>query len=107
LCESATIGTVLLLGVVATSLVIVRRRLSYECGTPCTCSLVPYHTAATYWRGLDVATIAILVAFRLLAPLFFTLRHENSRPAGTSKLTPFSASTSRLPPRPRSFVPNL
>ncbi len=90
---TATIGTVMLLAVVATSLVIVRRRLSYEWWyvvhllayagialswfheIPTGNELVLDHTAATYWRGLYVATIAILVAFRLVAPLFFTLRH--------------------------------
>jgi predicted ferric reductase len=91
---TATIGTVLLLAVVATSLVIVRRRLSYEWWyavhllayggialswfheIPTGNELVLDHTAATYWRGLYVATIAILVAFRLVAPAFFTLRHR-------------------------------
>jgi predicted ferric reductase len=91
---TATIGTALLLAVVATSLVIVRRRLSYEWWyavhllayagialswfheIPTGNELVLDRTAANYWRGLYVATILVLVAFRLLAPAMFAFRHR-------------------------------
>lgn len=91
---TATVGTALLLGVVATSLVIVRRRLSYEWWyavhlmayggialawfhqVPTGNELVLDRTAANYWRGLYVATIVVLVIFRLLAPLNGALRHR-------------------------------
>jgi predicted ferric reductase len=91
---TATIGTALLIAVVAASLVIVRRRLSYEWWyavhllayagialswfheIPTGNELVLDRTAANYWRGLYVATILVLVAFRVLAPAVFTLRHR-------------------------------
>ncbi len=91
---TATIGTVMLLGVVATSLVIVRRRLSYEWWyavhllayagialswfheIPTGNELVLDRTAADYWRALYVATIVILVVFRLGVPLVQLLRHR-------------------------------
>ena len=91
---TATIGTAMLLGVVATSLVIVRRKLSYEWWyvvhllayagialswfheIPTGNELVLDHTAANYWRGLYVATIAILVVFRLAVPLLGLLRYR-------------------------------
>jgi predicted ferric reductase len=91
---TATVGTAMLLGVVATSLVIVRRRLSYEWWyvvhllayagialawfhqIPTGNELVLDHTAADYWKGLYVATIAVLVVFRVLAPLSGALRHR-------------------------------
>src|SRR3954451_18451085 len=84
---TATIGTAMLLGVVATSLVIVRRRLSYGWWyvvhllayagialswfheIPTGNELVLDHTAADYWRGLYLATIAVVVVFRVAAPL--------------------------------------
>ena len=91
---TATIGTVMLLGVVATSLVIVRRRLSYEWWyavhllayagialswfheIPTGNELVLDRAAADYWRGLYLATIAILVVFRIGMPLVQLLRHR-------------------------------
>jgi predicted ferric reductase len=91
---TATVGTAMLLAVVATSLVIVRRRLSYECWyvvhllayggialawfhqIPTGNELVLDHTAADYWRGLYLATIVVLVIFRLLAPLADALRYR-------------------------------
>ncbi|MDX6427167.1 MAG: hypothetical protein QOD52_2572 [Gaiellaceae bacterium] len=91
---TATVGTALLLGVVATSLVIVRRRLSYEWWyvvhlmayagialawfhqIPTGNELVLDHTAANYWRGLYIATIVVLVVFRVLAPLYGALRYR-------------------------------
>jgi len=91
---TATVGTAMLLGVVATSLVIVRRRLSYEWWyavhllayagialswfheIPTGNELVLDHAAADYWRGLYIATIAVLVVFRLGMPLYQLLRHR-------------------------------
>ena len=90
---TATVGTGLLIAVVATSYVIVRRRLSYEWWyavhllayagialswfheIPTGNELVLDRTAADYWRSLYVATIAILVGFRVLLPLVRGLRH--------------------------------
>jgi predicted ferric reductase len=91
---TATIGTAMLLAVVATSVVIVRRRLSYEWWyavhllayagialswfheIPTGNELVLDPKAADYWRGLYLATIAILVVFRVGVPLGQTLRHR-------------------------------
>jgi len=91
---TATIGTLMLLAVVATSLVIVRRRLSYEWWyavhllayagialswfheIPTGNELVLDTTAADFWRALYVATIVILVVFRLGVPAVQLLRHE-------------------------------
>jgi predicted ferric reductase len=90
---TATVGTGLLLAVVATSLVIVRRKLSYEWWygvhllayagialswfheIPTGNELVLDPTAADYWRSLFVATLAILVIWRVLVPLAQLLRH--------------------------------
>jgi predicted ferric reductase len=84
---TATIGTALLLAVVFTSIVIVRRRLRYEVWyavhlmaylgialawfhqIPTGNELVVDANAANYWRGLYVATIAVIVSFRLLMPI--------------------------------------
>jgi predicted ferric reductase len=91
---TATVGTAMLIAVVATSLVIVRRRLSYEWWyvvhllayggialawfhqIPTGNELVLDHTAATYWRALYVATIVVIVVFRVLVPLAGALRHR-------------------------------
>ena len=91
---TATIGTAMLLAVVATSVVIVRRRLSYEWWyavhllayagialswfheIPTGNELVLDRAAADYWRGLYLATIALLVVFRLGKPLYQLLRHR-------------------------------
>jgi predicted ferric reductase len=91
---TATIGTAMLLGVVATSLVIVRRRLSYEWWyvvhllayagialswfheIPTGNELVVDRAAADYWRALYLVTLAILVVFRIMVPLAQLLRHR-------------------------------
>src|SRR5207245_6752425 len=91
---TATIGTGLLLAVVATSIVIVRRKLSYEWWyavhllayagialgwfhqIPTGNELVLSTVAADYWRGLYVATIAVLVVFRVLVPAAAAARHR-------------------------------
>ncbi len=85
---AATIGTVLMIVVVVTSLVIVRRRLRYEAWyfvhltvyagialawvhqIPTGNELSANPTAATYWTALYVATAVLLVFFRLIQPLW-------------------------------------
>src|SRR6059058_5918602 len=89
---TATIGTVLLVAVVVTSVVIVKRRLRYETWyavhlaayagialawfhqIPTGNELVLDRVAADYWRALYLATLGLLVGFRLVAPLTKTLR---------------------------------
>src|SRR3954447_12747418 len=91
---TATIGTAMLIGVVATSIVIVRRRLSYEWWyavhllayagialswfheIPTGNELVLDHVAVDYWRGLFVVTFAIVAVFRVALPLAQLLRHR-------------------------------
>jgi predicted ferric reductase len=83
---TATVGTVLLIAVVVTSIVIVRRKLRYEWWysvhllayagialawfhqIPTGNELVLNTIAADYWRALYVATIVLLVVFRILVP---------------------------------------
>jgi predicted ferric reductase len=84
---TATVGTALLVAVVVTSVVIVRRRLRYEAWyavhlaayaaialawfhqIPTGNELVLDQAAADYWRALYLATLGLLVAFRIVAPL--------------------------------------
>ncbi|MDX6504112.1 MAG: hypothetical protein QOE29_1237 [Gaiellaceae bacterium] len=91
---TATVGTFLLIAVVATSIVIVRRRLRYEWWhavhllayagialawfhqIPTGNELVLDTVAADYWRALYVATIAVIVIWRLLLPALKALRHR-------------------------------
>jgi predicted ferric reductase len=91
---TATIGTALLIGVVATSIVIVRRRLRYELWyavhlaayagialawfheIPTGNELVLSTVAADYWRALFAATLALIVVFRLLVPLVNAFRYQ-------------------------------
>jgi predicted ferric reductase len=91
---TATVGTVLLIAVVATSIVIVRRRLRYEWWhavhllayagialawfhqIPTGNELVLDPVAADYWRALYVATLALLVVFRFAAPISAALRYR-------------------------------
>jgi predicted ferric reductase len=90
----ATIGTAFLLGVVATSYVIVRRRLRYEWWyavhllayagialawfhqIPTGNELVLDTVAADYWRALYVATLALIVGFRVGVPLVNAFRYR-------------------------------
>jgi predicted ferric reductase len=89
---TATVGTALLVFVVVSSVVIVRRRLSYEAWyvvhlsayagialgwfhqIPTGNELVLDRLAANYWRGLYIATLALLGVFRLGAPAVNALR---------------------------------
>ena len=91
---TATVGTGLLLAVVASSVVIVRRRLRYEWWyavhlaayagialawfhqIPTGNELVLNVTAADYWRALYVATLVLLVTFRLVVPAVQALRYR-------------------------------
>ena len=91
---TATIGTGLLIAVVFTSVVIVRRRLRYETWyavhlaayagialawfhqIPTGNELVLDRVAADYWRALYLVTLALLLVFRVLAPLARALRHR-------------------------------
>jgi predicted ferric reductase len=91
---TATIGTGMLLAVVATSLVIVRRRLRYEWWytvhllayggialswfheIPTGNELVLDRLAADYWRALYIVTLVVLAVWRVLVPLAGALRHR-------------------------------
>jgi predicted ferric reductase len=91
---TATVGTALLLAVVGTSYVIVRRRLRYEWWyavhllayagialawfhqIPTGNELVLDTVAADYWRALYVATLALLVGFRIVAPIVNAFRYR-------------------------------
>jgi predicted ferric reductase len=89
---TATIGTALLIAVVLSSVVIVRRRVRYEAWylvhltvyaaialawfhqIPTGNELVIDRLAADYWRGLYLATLALLVGFRVLMPVVNAFR---------------------------------
>lgn len=91
---TATIGTGFLIAVVATSLVLVRRRLRYEWWycvhllayagialgwihqVPTGNELTADPTAADYWLSLYAATLALLVLFRLVQPAVQAFRHR-------------------------------
>src|SRR3954469_13997230 len=91
---TATVGTAFLIAVVATSVVIARRRLPYEWWyavhllayagialawfhqIPTGNELVLDTVAADYWRALYIATIVLLVVFRIGGPLWTNLRHR-------------------------------
>jgi predicted ferric reductase len=91
---TATVGTVLLIAVVVTSIVIVKRRLRYEWWysvhllayagivlawfheIPTGNELVLNVIAADYWRALAAATLALAVVFRVLAPALAALRYR-------------------------------
>ena len=90
---TATVGTALMIVVVVSSLVIVRRRLPYEWWyavhftayaaialswfheIPTGNELTIHPIAADYWRSLFAATLALLVLFRVLQPLARSLAH--------------------------------
>src|SRR5438270_751639 len=91
---TATVGTFLLIAVVVSSVVIVRRRLRYETWyavhfaayagialawfhqIPTGNELVLDHAAADYWRALYLVTLGLLLWFRVLVPLAKALRHR-------------------------------
>jgi len=91
---TATVGTAFLLAVVATSYVIVRRRLRYEWWyavhllayagialawfhqIPTGNELVLDDVAADYWRALYVATLALIVGFRVVVPIANAFRYR-------------------------------
>ncbi len=91
---TATVGTALLIAVVFSSIVIVKRRLRYEWWyavhltayagialswfheIPTGNELVLNTDAADYWRALYAGTLAILVVFRFAAPVAAALRHR-------------------------------
>jgi predicted ferric reductase len=90
---TATIGTGLMLAVVASSVVIARRRLRYEWWyaihlmayggialswfheIPTGNELVFHRLASDYWRALYLVTIAILLIWRVLVPLAGAFRY--------------------------------
>ncbi len=91
---TATVGTVLLIAVVATSIVVVRRKLRYEAWyrvhrlafagialawfhqVPTGNELVLDRLAADYWRALYLTTLGLLLVFRLVLPTVRSLRHR-------------------------------
>jgi len=91
---AATVGTALMIAVVLTSLVIVRRRLRYEAWylvhltayagialawvhqIPTGNDLTANPTAATYWTALYVVTLALLLLFRIALPVFQAFRYR-------------------------------
>ena len=91
---TATVGTALLIVVVASSIVVARRRLPYEWWyavhltayasialgwfhqIPTGNELVLDRVAADYWRALYLATLAILLIWRVLVPLANVFRFQ-------------------------------
>jgi predicted ferric reductase len=91
---TATIGTVLFIAVVLSSIVVVRRRVRYEAWyaihltayaaialawfhqIPTGNELVVDRLAANYWRGLYLVTLALLVGFRVLVPAVNAFRYR-------------------------------
>lgn len=91
---TATVGTVLLILVVVTSLVIVRQRLRYEAWyvvhllsyagivlawfhqIPTGNELAVNATAAGYWTALYIGTLALMLLFRLIRPLMRGSRYH-------------------------------
>jgi predicted ferric reductase len=90
----ATVSTALFLVVVGTSIVIVRRRLNYQAWyavhfttygaialgwfhqVPTGNELVLDNVAADYWASLYLATLGLLVVFRLLVPVTNAFRYR-------------------------------
>jgi len=91
---TATVGTGLLIAVVVSSVVIVRRRLRYEAWhavhlaayagialawfhqIPTGNELAYDQAAADYWRALYVAALVLVIGFRFVAPVAKSLRHR-------------------------------
>src|SRR5580765_571926 len=90
---TATVGTALIVAVVVSSVVIVRRRLRYEwwygmhLAAYAGIALAWFHqiptgnelhydaVAADYWRALYVVAFALIIGFRVLAPVARSFRH--------------------------------
>jgi len=90
---TATVGTALMIVVVISSLVIVRRRLPYQWWyavhvtayaaialswfhqIPTGNELTIHPVAADYWRSLYLATLALLLGFRVVQPLARSFAH--------------------------------
>lgn len=91
---TATVGTGLLIAVVLTSLMIVRRRASYEAWhavhllayagialgylhqVPTGNELTADHAAQRYWHLLYIVPLALIIAFRVLVPLLRAWWHR-------------------------------
>jgi predicted ferric reductase len=91
---TATVGTALLIAVVASSIVIARRRLPYEAWyavhltayasialawfhqIPTGNELVLDRVAADYWRALYLATLGALIVFRMAVPVANAFRYR-------------------------------
>ena len=91
---TATLGTALLIAVVLSSVMVVRRRVRYEAWyaihltvyasialawfhqIPTGNELVLDRLAANYWRGLYLATLCLLVGFRVLVPAVNGFRYR-------------------------------
>jgi len=91
---TATVGTVLLVLVVVSSVVVVRRRVRYEAWyaihltvylaialawfhqIPTGNELVLDRVAADWWRGLYLATLSLLVAYRVVVPAVNAVRYR-------------------------------
>ena len=91
---TATVGTVLLVAVVVSSIVVVRRHVRYEAWyaihltvyaaialawfhqIPTGNELVVDRLAADYWRGLYVVTLLLLVGFRVAVPAVNAFRYR-------------------------------
>jgi predicted ferric reductase len=124
---TATVGTALLVAVAWSSIVIVRRRLRYEawyavhlCAyaaialgwfhqIPTGNELVLDQVAADYWRSLYIATLALLVVWRVLVPLASAFRYRlrvlevAAEGAGVVSLRITGRSLARLNARPGQF----
>jgi predicted ferric reductase len=90
----ATVSTALFVAVVGTSIVIVRKRLNYQAWyavhfatyaaialgwfhqVPTGNELVLDNTAADYWASLYLATLGLLLVFRLLVPIANAFRYR-------------------------------
>jgi predicted ferric reductase len=91
---TATVGTALLIAVVVSSIVVVRKRVRYEWWyaihltvyvsialawfhqIPTGNELVIDHLAADYWRGLYVVTLIVLLGFRVAVPAVNAFRYR-------------------------------
>jgi predicted ferric reductase len=125
---TATIGTALMIAVVVTSLVIVRRRLPYEAWylvhvtvyagialaylhqIPTGNEFTASTSQADYWIGLYVVTLLLLLAFRVAWPAYRALRHRlrvaavHEEAPGVVSLTITGRDLERLPAQAGQFM---